>query len=159
MSIWLEAARKSLCQTDRTDITDRTSETRTETCLKTVPAEVPSVLSVCQYDGIAPIAPATFTAERKKAYLRKYPETAAGVAGGKARQGSAADNLSFAEDQASKTGVSPYPASVGNRLTTWTGRVVSLDAWRSLTDWECHGPRGKHWSGITRQWEDADHGR
>lgn len=47
---------------------------------------------------------AMFTVKRKEAYLRKHPETAAHVAGGKARQGSADDKLSFADDQAAKTG-------------------------------------------------------
>jgi hypothetical protein len=36
---------------------------------------------------------------------------------------------------------------------TWTGGIVSLDAWRSLTDWEKHGPNGRHWNGITQTWE------
>ena len=53
---------------------------------------------------LSPAEKAEFTAARKKAYLAKHPETAAGVAGGKARQGSADDNLSFADDQSSKTG-------------------------------------------------------
>lgn len=37
----------------------------------------------------------------------------------------------------------PYGASVGGRPLTYTGRVVSLEAWRTLTDWEKHGPRGR----------------
>lgn len=36
---------------------------------------------------------------------------------------------------------------------TWSGRVVSLAAWRELTDWERHGPRGRRWNGLTGQWE------
>lgn len=36
---------------------------------------------------------------------------------------------------------------------TWTGRVVSLAAWRDMTEWERHGPNGRHWNGITKQWE------
>lgn len=36
---------------------------------------------------------------------------------------------------------------------TWTGRIVSLAAWRELTDWERHGPRGRHWNAATGQWE------
>lgn len=38
---------------------------------------------------------------------------------------------------------------------TWTGRLVSLAAWRDLTEWERHGPNGRHWNGLTRQWEAA----
>ncbi len=37
----------------------------------------------------------------------------------------------------------PYGASLGGRPLTFTGRVVSLEAWRALTDWEKHGPRGR----------------
>lgn len=37
--------------------------------------------------------------------------------------------------------------------STWTGRVVSLAAWRDMTEWERHGPNGRHWNGITKQWE------
>jgi hypothetical protein len=36
--------------------------------------------------------------------------------------------------------VSSYGESLGGRLLTWTGRVVSLDAWRKLSEWEKHGP-------------------
>ena len=36
---------------------------------------------------------------------------------------------------------------------TWTGKVVSLDAWRQLSEWEKHGPNGKHWNGKTHLWE------
>lgn len=46
-----------------------------------------------------------------------------------------------------------HGASVTGSPRTWTGRVVSLDAWRSLTEWERHGPNGRNWNGITRRWE------
>jgi hypothetical protein len=36
--------------------------------------------------------------------------------------------------------VSSYGESLGGRLLTWTGRVVSLDVWPDLTEWEKHGP-------------------
>jgi hypothetical protein len=42
---------------------------------------------------------------------------------------------------------------LGDMPRTWAGRVVSLADWRNLTDWERHGPRGRHWNGLTRQWE------
>jgi len=38
---------------------------------------------------------------------------------------------------------------------TWTGRVVTLEAWPGLSDWERHGSRGKVWNGLTRAWEPA----
>ncbi len=47
---------------------------------------------------------------RKELYEARYPETKAGVAGGKARQGkgkSATQMISFADEVAAKTGVSP----------------------------------------------------
>lgn len=43
--------------------------------------------------------------------------------------------------------------TTGARQLTWTGRVVSLTAWRMLTEWEQHGPKAQHWSGITQSWE------
>lgn len=45
-------------------------------------------------------------ARRKTIYLELHPETAQGIAGGKARQGSASDNLSFAESTAEASGKS-----------------------------------------------------
>ena len=39
---------------------------------------------------------------------------------------------------------------------TWTGRVVSLDEWRRLSDWERHGSTGKLWNGLTQQWEPLE---
>ena len=42
---------------------------------------------------------------------------------------------------------------LGDMARTWTGRVVSLADWRNLTDWERHGPKGRHWNGLTREWE------
>ncbi|MBQ0716920.1 MAG: hypothetical protein KBT76_05885 [Sulfitobacter litoralis] len=47
----------------------------------------------------------------------------------------------------------PHGIAFDGRPKTWTGRVVSLAAWRMLTEWERHGPKGQHWNGITRQWE------
>ncbi|MCM2560919.1 hypothetical protein M8756_02345 [Lutimaribacter sp. EGI FJ00015] len=52
-------------------------------------------------------------------------------------------------------GPAPYCESPGGRALTWTGRVVSLDAWRALTEWERRGPHGRRWNGITRQWDDV----
>ena len=44
-------------------------------------------------------------AERKELYLQVYPQTKRGVAGGKARQGSASEIFSFAESTAEKIGL------------------------------------------------------
>ena len=48
---------------------------------------------------------------------------------------------------------SPYGRAVGGGQLTWTGKVVSLDAWRALSEWERHGSTGKMWNGLTQQWE------
>ncbi len=47
---------------------------------------------------------------------------------------------------------SPYGRSVNGDLKTWTGRIVSLEQWRGLTDWERHGSTGKLWDGLGCQW-------
>jgi ParB family chromosome partitioning protein len=44
---------------------------------------------------------------RKEIYEAKYPETKQHIAGGKKRQGSASDMLSFASDTAAKINTSP----------------------------------------------------
>ncbi len=49
--------------------------------------------------------------------------------------------------------VFPYGTSVSGRPLTWTGKVVSLKAWRSLSDWAKHGSTGKVWNGATRRWD------
>lgn len=35
---------------------------------------------------------------------------------------------------------------------TWTGKVVSLDEWQRLSDWEREGPAGRLFCGICREW-------
>lgn len=42
--------------------------------------------------------------------------------------------------------------AVNGHPKTWTGKVVSLDAWRHLSEWERHGPDGRLWCGITKRW-------
>lgn len=39
---------------------------------------------------------------------------------------------------------------------TWTGNIVSLDEWRQLSEWEKHGPDGRHWNGLTQLWETPE---
>jgi hypothetical protein len=59
MSIWLEAARKARCQTDKTDKTDRTHSIQPGPSPRHAdPTEVSSVLSVCQFEGHNPSGPA-----------------------------------------------------------------------------------------------------
>ncbi|MFD1156964.1 hypothetical protein [Roseovarius aestuarii] len=54
-----------------------------------------------------------------------------------------------------RTDGSDYPngTSPGGRPVTYTGKVVSLDAWRRLSEWEKHGPDGWQWNGKTQNWE------
>ena len=52
-----------------------------------------------------------------------------------------------------KSGGFPHGKSPGGRPLTYIGRVVSLDAWRRLSEWEKHGPAGKQWNGTTQKWE------
>lgn len=42
--------------------------------------------------------------------------------------------------------------SVAGRPRTWTGRVVSIDEYRRLSDWQRHGPNGRIWDGSTQTW-------
>lgn len=51
---------------------------------------------------------------------------------------------------------SPHGVSVAGHPLTWTGRVVLLDAWRALSDWERHGPDGRLWDGRTKQWQQIE---
>ncbi|MEY8842051.1 hypothetical protein AB9K41_23730 [Cribrihabitans sp. XS_ASV171] len=47
----------------------------------------------------------------------------------------------------------PHGASVAGTPLTWTGRVVSIEAWRRLSEWDRHGPKGRNWSGVAKVWE------
>lgn len=52
-----------------------------------------------------PLDRAVFLAERKDIWERLHPETKAGIAGGKARQGAATEIISFARDTAERCGI------------------------------------------------------
>ncbi|MFX0546507.1 hypothetical protein ACEWPL_013270 [Roseovarius sp. S1116L3] len=53
----------------------------------------------------------------------------------------------------------PYGVSAGVRPLTYTGRVVSLDAWRNLTGWEKDGPKGRAWDGLSGEWIEMGKGK
>ena len=40
----------------------------------------------------------------------------------------------------------PHGLSAGGRLRTCTGRIVSLDEWRALSELERHGSDERHWN-------------
>jgi hypothetical protein len=46
------------------------------------------------------------------------------------------------------------PLTDTGRVKTWTGKIVSLDDWRNMSEWERHGPKGRIWCGIHREWID-----
>ena len=48
----------------------------------------------------------------------------------------------------------PDGTSAAGRPLTWTGRVVSLDDWRRLSDWDRHGFTGRVWNGIAGRWDE-----
>jgi hypothetical protein len=47
----------------------------------------------------------------------------------------------------------PHGVTFTGQPKTWAGGIVSLDVWRNLTEWEKHGPNGRHWNGKTQTWE------
>ena len=69
----------------------------------------------------------------------------------------AAEARETADNQVHRISPSPQDFRHGQTFDgtpkTWTGKVVSLDAWRQLSEWEKHGPDGRMWNGITRRWE------
>lgn len=63
-----------------------------------------------------PLDRAVFLAERKAVYERLHPETKRGVAGGKARQGSANEIVSFARDTAERCGITERAVQYAVRI-------------------------------------------
>lgn len=50
----------------------------------------------------------------------------------------------------------PEPASTDGYCHTWRGRVVRLDEWRRLSEWDRHGPGGRLFCGICREWTSLE---
>lgn len=46
--------------------------------------------------------------------------------------------------------------AVNGQPKTWTGKIVSLDAWRQLSEWERHGPNGRQWNPRTQSWGSVE---
>lgn len=46
----------------------------------------------------------------------------------------------------------PRAYSIAGRPLTWTGRIVSLDEWRTLSEWDRHAPDGRLFCGACREW-------
>lgn len=70
-------------------------------------------------------------------------------------QGVGAENGKNANPAPRKRHDAPRTAEPDAGGITWTGRVVSLDEWRSLSEWDRHGPNGRLWCGLCREWRDA----
>ena len=45
-----------------------------------------------------------------------------------------------------------HGASATGQPRTWTGRPVPPEEWRGLSEWERHGPDGRLFCGICKQW-------
>ncbi len=45
--------------------------------------------------------------------------------------------------------------AVNGNPKTWTGKVISLADWRGLSEWDKHGPDGRVWCGVRKQWINA----
>lgn len=75
-----------------------------------------------------PLDRAVFLWERQAIYVRLHPETKAGVAGGKARQGSATDIMSFAADVAARCGLTERTI----RRATFISTKLAADVRASL---------------------------
>ncbi len=69
------------------------------------------------------------------------------------RQGDIRHDREPLQQRPPNVGPAPTKVGVGGRPVTWTGKVVRLDEWRRLTDWERHSPNGRMWNGKTQQWE------
>lgn len=123
-----------------------------------------AVLPLAEILGDTPAAPAAPAAQGV------YAANAASAATAPARISATAKVLSFApQPQHSPTGegfaaqqssrddgMFRHGRSVTGDPKTWTGRIVSLDAWRWLSDWDRHGPDGRLWCGICRAWVAQD---
>lgn len=91
------------------------------------PGEVVSVMSVLS-EGVRPVARPTARASGASSRVTAP----------------SAENAHYA---------SLHGLSVAGHPLTWTGCVVSPSAWSGLTEWQRYGPNGRHWNGITQEWE------
>ncbi|MEM9788324.1 MAG: hypothetical protein AAF801_17635 [Pseudomonadota bacterium] len=112
-------------------------------------------LAKIQKSGCTPATSATFATNTTLEASEPQPEggkcrNVANVATGQG-QNRVFEKSSMATQSDMRHGLSP-----GCRPLTWTGKVVSLEEWRDLTDWEKHGPDGKHWNALTQQLETSD---
>lgn len=63
-----------------------------------------------------------------------------------------AEKRNFGLQAASQKSSSPAKRHLDDAMVTWTGRVVPFGHWAGLSDWERHGPNGRHWCGICKDW-------
>lgn len=131
MTRWLQAAKQT---TEGAGQTDEGIRPRADDDLAHEVLSVKSILSGGEAFASAPPVASVRTFPSPHAVLLRPPR---------------------AEAPADGTAGFPYgtACNLGQYPRTWTGEVVSLSVWRELNDWERHGPCGRHWNGITRQWE------
>lgn len=112
-------------------------------------------LAKIQKSGCTPATPATSATNTHFKASTLQPE------GGKCRsvanvaRGQGQKHV-FEKSRSPATSDMRHGFTIGGRPLTWTGKVVSLEEWRTLTDWEKHGPDGKFWNALTQQWETPD---
>ncbi|WP_234853625.1 hypothetical protein [Paracoccus everestensis] len=66
-------------------------------------------------------------------------------------QPSRVDLPAQADDNASDP---PALVSADGYCRTWSGRIVRLDEWRRLSEWDRHGPDGRMFCGICNEWAE-----
>lgn len=136
MTRWLAAARQA--QQAGTQLTQPT---------KPPPKEVSSVMSVVS-EGVRTTALELRSVPEINA---PPPETIATSATQAERTPLNVASVATSPAQSRESEVFRHGVSVAGHPLTWTGRVVSLEEWRGLSEWEKHGPRSRLWNGITKQ--------
>jgi hypothetical protein len=106
-----------------------------------------AALAEIRKEGPTPATPATSAtqAPQNPPHVAKVAD----VAAFRPEISKSADNAKHSQLQDMRHGF-----AVNGHPKTWTGNIVSLDAWRRLSEWERHGPNGRVWDGITKQWKN-----
>jgi hypothetical protein len=63
-----------------------------------------------------------------------------------------------ARTQDNSEGFSHGVCAITGRPRTWTGKIVALDEWRRLSEWEREGPAGRLFCGLCRKWVEQGDG-
>lgn len=139
MTRWLQAAKAALPPSDKTDTTDETHAMRVHGAVEQPQSEVLSVESVL---SVGPKSDCPAIPEPQPAQPEPRPAPRLAVVPARPTH----DPETFPNGVCRFTG----------RPRTWTGKVVSLEDWRRLSDWEREGPAGRLFCGICRAWVAQD---